>query len=110
MDYQEKEEHRIRENKTGIPDSLLQRAEEKAGMSFADVRVHYNSQKPAKVGALAFTQGKHIYIGPGNENTLKHELGHIPQQEMGRVPATGRVNGYAVNDNPALEREADEFL
>ncbi|MDE6433956.1 MAG: DUF4157 domain-containing protein [Lachnospiraceae bacterium] len=114
MAFKEKEEqeyeqgHRI--NRTGIPDDLLQRAEEKAGMSFEDVRVHYNSAKPMEVGARAFTQGNHIYIGAGNEDCLKHELGHIPQQEMGRVPVTTTIGGYAVNDDPVLEREADRFL
>lgn len=114
MAFQEKEEQAYKQeyrvNRTGIPDALLQRAEEKAGMSFEDVRVHYNSEKPKEVGARAFTQGTHIYIGPGNEECLKHELGHIPQQEMGRVSATTTVNGYAVNDDPVLEREADGFL
>lgn len=104
------EEHIEEKNLTGIPDALRQRAEEKAGMSFQDVRVHYNSLKPREVGARAITQGNHIYIGPGDEVCLKHELGHIPQQRMGRVTATTTVNGYPVNDNPALEREADEFL
>lgn len=103
-----KQENRI--NRTGIPDSLLQRAEEKAGMSFENVRVHYNSPKPKEVGARAFTQGSNIYIGGGQEDCLKHELGHIPQQASGRVPAMKMIGGYAVNDDPVLEREADSFL
>lgn len=114
MAFQEKEEQEFgqeyRVNRTGIPDDLLQRAEEKSGMSFADVRVHYNSAKPMQVGARAFTQGKNIYIGSGNEDCLKHELGHIPQQELGHVPTTTTIGGYAVNDDPVLEREADRFL
>lgn len=103
-----KQEDRV--NRTGIPDALLQRAEEKAGISFEDVRVHYNSPKPEKVGARAFTQGTHIYIGSGHEDCLKHELGHILQQASGRVPVTKMIDGYAVNDDPVLEREADRFL
>lgn len=114
MAFQEKEDQKYeqghRVNRTGIPNALLQRAEEKSGMSYEDVRVHYNSEKPREVGAKAITQGKHIYIGAGNEDCLKHELGHIPQQEAGRVPATTTINGYTVNDDPVLEREADRFL
>lgn len=110
MGEEYKEKHDKEKNPTGIPDALLQRAEEKAGMSYRNVRVHYNSLKPRAVGARAITQGNHIYIGKGNEDCLKHELGHIPQQRMGRVTATRMVNGYPVNDNPVLEREADKFL
>ena len=79
-------------------------------MSFADVRVHYNSSKPGEVGALAYTQGSQIYVGPGQEQHLPHELGHVVQQKEGRVRATTIVNGYQVNDDPVLEREADRFL
>lgn len=105
-----KEKHDEGKNRTGIPDALLQRAEKEAGMSFRDVRVHYHSSKPREVGAKAITQGNDIDIASGCEDCLKHELGHIPQQRMGRVTATRMVNGYPVNDNPALEREADKFL
>lgn len=108
--YQEEEKHMEEKNRTGISDVLLQRAEKQAGMSLADVRVHYNSGKPAEVGALAYTQGTHIYIGPGQERHLPHELGHVVQQKEGKVQATTIVNGYQVNDDPVLEREADRFL
>lgn len=108
--YQEKEKHIEENNQTGIPDTLLQRAQKQSGMSLADIRVHYNSGKPAEVGALAYTQGTHIYIGPGQERHLPHELGHVVQQKEGRVQATTTVNGYQVNDDPVLEREADRFL
>ncbi len=98
------------QNSTGIPDSLLQRAEAKAGMSLRDVRVHYNSDKPARVQALAYTKGNQIYVGPGQENYLSHELGHVVQQKEGRVKANTSVGGQPVNDESALEREADNFL
>lgn len=110
--YSEKKEGQdnARENKTGIPDALLRKAEQKSNLSFDDVRVHYNSEKPAAVQALAYTQGNNIYVGPGQERHLAHELGHIVQQKEGRVRATSAVNGMAVNDDSALEREADAFL
>ncbi len=110
VDMDEKEGRRQSENRTGIPDQLLQRAETKAGMSLRDVRVHYNSPKPSDVQALAYTQGSHIYIGPGQEEHLPHEIGHVVQQKEGQVRATTVVNGQAVNDDPRLERGADQFL
>lgn len=110
MEYKEKEQKEERINRTGIPDSLLQRAEVKSGLSFEDVRVHYNSPMPAEVGALAYTQGNHIYVAPGQERYLPHELGHVVQQKEGRVVSTGQQNGFNINDDQMLEREADRFL
>ena len=57
--------------------------------------------------ALAYTQADQVYIAPGQERHLGHELGHIVQQRRGQVRATCSLNGQAVNDNPALEKEAD---
>lgn len=110
MEYQDKEQKEERPNRTGIPDSLRQQAEQKSGLSFEDVRVHYHSPRPAKVGALAYTQGNHIYVAPGQERHLPHELGHIVQQKEGRVAATRQLNGYNINDDQMLESEADRFL
>lgn len=104
------EEQKEQQNLTGIPDSLLRRAETKAGMSLADVRVHYNASEPAKVGALAYTQGTDVFVGPGQERYLPHELGHVVQQKLGRVVPTTEINGLPVNDDEKLEKEADEFL
>lgn len=81
--------------------------EQRSGMSFDDVRVHYNSDKPARFHALAYTQGTQIYVGPGQERSLPHELGHVIQQKAGRVRPTRWVRGQPVNDQPELEREAD---
>ena len=57
--------------------------------------------------ALAYTQADQVYIAPGQERHLGHELGHIVQKRRGQVRATCSLNGQAVNDNPALEKEAD---
>ncbi len=92
---------------TGIPAGTQRRFEEQYNVSFADVRVHYNSQEPARLGALAFARGTQVYLGPGQERYLNHELGHVIQQKRGLVPATVRVGGYPVNDDARLEREAD---
>lgn len=96
-----------RPNLTGIPTQMKLDFEQRSGMSFDDVRVHYNSEKPAQFHALAYTQGTQIYIGPGQERSLSHELGHVIQQKAGRVRPTRWVCGQPVNDQPELEREAD---
>lgn len=94
-------------NTTGIPDKMKHQFEAYSGMSFDGVQVHYNSDKPRQMQALAYTQADHVYVAPGQERHLGHELGHIVQQRRGRVRPTGSLNGQAVNDSPALEHEAD---
>ena len=94
-------------NTTGIPDKLKRQFETYSGLSFDGVKVHYNSDKPMQMQALAYTQADQVYIAPGQERHLGHELGHIVQQRRGQVRATCSLNGQAVNDNPVLEQEAD---
>ncbi len=98
-------------NKTGIPDNLKTGMESLSGMPLDDVNVHYNSEKPAQLQALAYAQGTDIHLGPGQEEHLPHELGHVVQQKKGTVKPTmqmmGKSEGVPVNDDPQLEREAD---
>ncbi|MDR2577969.1 MAG: DUF4157 domain-containing protein [Chitinispirillales bacterium] len=96
-------------NMTGIPDVMKTQFENVSGFSFDDVRIHYNSDKPARLDALAYTQGNQVHIAPEQEKHLGHELGHVVQQKQGRVRATRQVGGVGVNDEVGLEREADEF-
>ena len=70
--------------------------------------IHYNSPEPRKYGARAFTKNSEIYIAPGEENVLPHELGHVYQQETQNIPATGEIKGEKVNTDPKLEKEADQ--
>src|ERR1700687_1184717 len=72
-----------------------------------DVRVHYNSPKPATVQAHAYAQGTEIHLGPGQEQHLPHEAWHVVQQKQGRVKPTLQLKGVAINDDTGLEREAD---
>lgn len=66
---------------------------------------------------MAFTQGEHIHFAPGQyqphtaqgKRLLGHELAHVVQQREGRVAPTGQVAGMPLNDNPALEKEADDM-
>ena len=97
-------------NLTGIPTQMKLDFEQRSGLSFDDVRVHYNSDKPARIGALAYTQGNQVHVGPGQERHLRHELGHVVQQKQGIVRPTTYINGLQVNDSPLLERSADVQL
>lgn len=103
------------DNHTGIPDAVKQRMEDSFGTDFSSVRVHPESSKAPEVGALAYTQGTDIHFAPGQfkpdtaagRELLGHELTHVVQQFDGRVQPTTEISGMPVNDNEALEREAD---
>src|SRR6187402_2989205 len=74
-----------KENKTGLPDNLKAGIERLSGIDISDVKVHYNSSKPAQLHAHAYAQGKEIHIAPGQEKHLPHEAWHLVQQKQGRV-------------------------
>ncbi|KKG76850.1 hypothetical protein DU43_14435 [Methanosarcina mazei] len=96
------------ENNTGMPDNLKAGVESLSGIDLSDVRVHYNSSKPAEVEALAYTQGTNIHVAPGQERYLPHEAWHVVQQVQGRVKPTMQMkNGVQINDDERLEHEAD---
>lgn len=90
-----------------LPQQLRSNLESMSGADLDGVRVHHDSPLPAQVGALAFTQGKNIHLGPGQEQHLPHEGWHVVQQMAGRVAATTQAAGVAINDQEHLEREAD---
>ncbi len=92
-------------NNTGMPKRLKQAMETFSGMDLFDVRVHYNSPKPAQLNAHAYTQGAEIHMAPGQAQHLSHEVGHVVQQRLGMGPTT-QFAGQAINDDPALERQA----
>ncbi len=95
-------------NNTGLPDNLKQGIENLSGMSMDNVKVHYNSSKPAQLNALAYAQGTDIHLGSGQEKHLPHEAWHVVQQAQGRVKPTMQMrDGVPVNDDQALEHEAD---
>ena len=59
-------------NNTGLPDTLKSGIENLSGLSMDDVKVHYNSAKPAQLRAHAFAQGTDIHMAPGQEKHLPH--------------------------------------
>ncbi|PJC96032.1 hypothetical protein GQ37_024425 [Janthinobacterium sp. BJB1] len=94
-------------NRTGLPDRLKSGMENLSGMALDDVRVHYNSARPAQLQALAYAQGNEIHVAPGQEAHVPHEAWHVVQQKQGRVRATLQAKGVPLNDERHLEEEAD---
>ncbi|MEL6536752.1 MAG: DUF4157 domain-containing protein, partial [Bacteroidota bacterium] len=94
-------------NNTGLPHNLKSGIESLSGHSMDDVKVHYNSDKPAQLNAHAYAQGTDIHLASGQERHLPHEAWHVVQQKQGRVQPTMQMKGAAINDNAGLEREAD---
>lgn len=97
-----------KENKTGLPNSLKSGLENLSGHSMDDVKVHYNSNKPAQLQAHAFAQGTDIHLASGQEKHLPHEAWHVVQQKQGRVQPTVQMKGRTpINNDTGLENEAD---
>lgn len=96
-------------NATRLPDRLAAGIEHLTGLAMDDMRVHYNSPKPAQLQALAYAQGADIHLGPGQQRQLPHEAWHVVQQKQGRVKPTLQMKGKAINDDHTLEREADHM-
>jgi|GEM_PF-6419863 len=95
-------------NNNGLPDKLRSGVENLSGIAMDDVKVHYNSSRPAQLNALAYAQGSDIHLAPGQEKHLPHEAWHVVQQKQGRVQPTMQMKaGVPVNDDPGLEKEAD---
>jgi hypothetical protein len=106
----QQQQHRIqkKENNTGLPDNLKSGIENLSGYSMDDVKVHYNSDKPAQFQAYAFAHGSDIYLGPGQVKHLPHEAWHVVQQAQGKVQPTMQMKGgVSINDDLDLEKEAD---
>ncbi|MBB6271204.1 hypothetical protein HDF26_001631 [Pedobacter cryoconitis] len=97
-------------NNTGIPDNLKAGIENLSGYDISDVKVHYNSGKPAQLNAHAYAQGTDIHIATGQEKHLPHEAWHVVQQKQGRVSATRQLKqDVLINENTGLEAEADQM-
>jgi hypothetical protein len=97
-----------KENSTGLHDQLKSGIENLSGYSMDDVKVHYNSTKPAQLQAHAYAQGTDIHVASGQEKHLPHEAWHVVQQKQGRVKPTIQMKGGVnVNDDQGLEKEAD---
>ncbi len=95
--------------------TVMQKMENAFGADFSTVQLHPDSSEATAADSLAFTQGEQIHFAPGQfrpetqsgQQLLGHELAHVVQQRKGDVPVTREHNGFAINDDPALEQEAD---
>jgi hypothetical protein len=95
-----------RANRAGLADELKAGVERLSGLAMDDVRVHYNSDRPGRVHALADTQGADIHIAAGQEQHLPHEARRVVQQKQRRVAPTLHIDGVAISDDQRLEQEA----
>lgn len=103
----EKSSH-VSQGSDGLPNDIKSGIESLSGLSMDDVKVNFNSTKPAQLKAHAYAQGSNIEIGPGQEKHLPHEAWHVVQQKQGRVQPTMQMKGQVnVNDDKGLEKEAD---
>ena len=110
FDNQNKRNIQLQKNNAGLPDKLKSGVEHLSGLSMDDVKVHYNSDKPAQLNAHAYAQGTDIHIAAGQERHLPHEAWHVVQQKQGRVQPTMMMKGMVpVNDDQGLEKEADRM-
>lgn len=90
-----------------LDDAMRAKFERQFGLPMDDVRVHYNSSQPVELDALAYTQGSEIFVAPGQEVYLQHELNHVVQQKLGMVQPNTSIQGLPLNDSPSLEQSAD---
>jgi hypothetical protein len=99
-----------------MPGDVQVTMEHALGADFSAVRIH-EDLSAQQVGSVAYAQGTDIVFAPGKyqpfsesgQELLGHELTHVLQQSQGRVGAVRAAgNGVAINEDPALEREADE--
>jgi hypothetical protein len=95
-------------NDTGLPNQLKSGIENLSGYSMDDVKVHYNSGKPAQLQAHAFAQGTDIHLASGQEKHLAHEAWHVVQQKQGRVKPTLQMKAsFEKNEDTILTKAAD---
>src|SRR5262245_52160829 len=69
-----------KETTSSLPAALRSGIERLSGCALDGVKVHYDSDKPSQLQALAYTQGADIHLGPGQERHLPHEAWHVVQQ------------------------------
>lgn len=98
---------------TPLHEGVRNKLEGAFGADLSSVRVHQDASADA-MGALAYTQGEDVHFGNGQydpessagQELIGHELTHVLQQRAGRV-SIPQGKGLPINDDPALETEAD---
>jgi hypothetical protein len=108
---------------TGLLDALKAGVEALSGHCLNDVKVHYNSTRPARLQAHAHAQGTPISVDPGSSPHVPDEAWHLAMQAQGRVLATtsapnamlanddvGRAQVAAVMSGRGLESEQSQSI
>lgn len=91
------------ENKAGLPDNLKTGIENLSSYSMDDVKVHYNSNKPAQLHAHAYAQGTDIHVAPGQENIYLMRYGMWCNRSRERLKPTLKVGDKLnINDNTLI--------
>lgn len=94
--------------RTEIPVQLKTRTEDSTRVPFNYVRANYNSDKPAKLDTLAYTNGNQVGISPGQKRYSAYDLRNAMQQKLNAVRASVRYEGNeAINTDVELERQSD---
>jgi hypothetical protein len=103
--------HSMRGGGSPLDEGVRERMEGALGTSFADVRVHSDSQSAALnrgLSSKAFTTGSDVFLGasasPADDRLLAHELTHVVQQRSMAGSGGGMQVGAA---GDAYEQEAD---
>jgi hypothetical protein len=102
--------------RTHMPAHVQRKMENNLGADFSNTRIHADSDNASRMKALAYTQGEDVYFARGQydpeskkgQELLGHELHHVVQQREGRVQPNSKQQGVGVNNDHALEREADQ--
>ncbi len=98
-------------NNTGLPDNLKRGIENLSGYSMDDVKVHYNSNKPAQFQAHANAKSTDIHLASGQDQHLHYDRWHVVQQKQGWVQVTKQLQGKVeVNDNQGLKQEVEVIV
>ena len=98
-----------------LPEAFQAKMENALGTDLSNEKIVKDSKLAEDAGAKAMNMGGETHFAPGQFNLdskegqelAAHEFAHQKQKEDGLVKQTGEVNGMALNDDPALEKDAD---
>lgn len=101
--------------KTKLPADVRKKMEGAFDTDFRNVNIRRDSRNAARMSALAYTSGNEIHFSPGQyrpstvkgQELIGHELTHVVQQRAGKVISGRQFSFGRVNNDPALEKEAD---
>ncbi|MFA5984056.1 MAG: LirA/MavJ family T4SS effector [Methylococcaceae bacterium] len=97
-----------------LPKALRLKLETFFNADFAQVRI-YEGLEALALGAFAVAAGERLFFAPGcyrpqlasGQQLIAHELTHVLQQRLGRIPQTAKPYPYVLDDAD-LEAEAEQ--